>query len=177
VIVQVQEPFENSDWNYGKNGFGHTAITLTKIGVNGLSVTQTFGFYPAGTGTGKFIGPSKIVDNSVNDPINFTIQMNFELGSNNQNFDRIVNYVFNPPSIYELMGMNCTYFVIEACKAGGISLPSAWPNVAGFMDPLNAINVMTPAGLAQSMRQIKNQGDNRIKYNSGKAPSSKGSCN
>lgn len=173
ISVQVQEPFENSDWNYGKNGVGHTAITLTKTGSNGESITQTIGFYPADN---KFVGPSKIVDNATNDPINFTIQMNFDLGVNGERFNSIINYISNPPKIYELMGMNCTYFINEACKKGGIALPSAWSNIAGFMDPLNVARVMTPAGLAQSLRNLKNNGDNRIKTNPGKAPLGKGSC-
>ncbi|WP_316828151.1 hypothetical protein [Pedobacter miscanthi] len=174
ISVQVQEPFENSDWNYGKNGVGHTAITLTKIGSNGESITQkTIVFYPAGN---KFEGPSKIVDNATNDPINFTIQMNFDLGANNEKFNSILNYISNPPKTYELMGINCTYFINEACKKGNIVLPSAWSNMAGFMDPLNLVRVMTPAGLAQSMRTLKNNGDNRIKTNPGKAPLGKGSC-
>lgn len=173
ISVQVQEPFENSDWNYGKNGVGHTAITLTKTGSNGESITQTIGFYPADN---KFVGPSKIVDNATNDPISFTIQMNFDLGANSERFDSILNYISNPPKIYELMGMNCTYFINEACKKGGIVLPSAWSNIAGFMDPLNVARVMTPAGLAQSLRTLKNNGDNRVKTNPGKAPLGKGSC-
>lgn len=171
IAVQVQEPFENSDWNYGKNGVGHTAITLTKTGSNGESVTQTIGFYPAGN---KFEGPSKIVNNG-ND-MDFTIQINFDLGANSETFNSILNYISNPPKIYELAGVNCTYFINEGCKKGNISLPSAWSNIAGFMDPLNVVRVMTPAGLAQSMRALKNNGDNRIKTNPGKAPSSKGPC-
>ncbi|MGN7988135.1 hypothetical protein ACTJKC_12390 [Pedobacter sp. 22226] len=173
ISVQVQEPLENSDWNYGKNGVGHTAITLTKIGSNGESITQTIGFYPAGN---KFEGPSKIVDNASNDPISFTIQMNFELGSNGDKFDSILDYISNPPKEYKLLGMNCTAFVFDACNSGGIILPSPWSNIAGFMDPLNVARAMTPAGLGQSMRSLKNNGDNRIKTNPGKAPLGKGSC-
>lgn len=173
ISVQVQEPLENSDWNYGKNGVGHTAITLTKIGSNGESITQTIGFYPAGN---KFEGPSKIVDNASDDPISFTIQMNFDLGSNGDKFDLILAYISNPPKEYKLLGMNCTAFVFDACNRGGIILPSPWSNIAGFMDPLNVARAMTPAGLGQSMRSLKNNGDNRIKTNPGKAPLGKGSC-
>jgi hypothetical protein len=171
ISVQVQEPFENSDWNYGKNGVGHTAITLTKTGSNGESITQTIGFYPAAN---KFEGPSKIVNNG-ND-MDFTIQMNFDMGTNDEKFNAILNYISNPPKTYGLMGVNCTYFINEACKKGDLVLPSAWSNIAGFMDPLNVAQVMTPAGLGQSMRSLKNNNDNRIKTNPGKAPSSKGPC-
>lgn len=155
----------------GKNGVGHTAITLTKTGSNGESITQTLEFYPSGN---KFEGPSKIVNNG-ND-MDFTIQMNFDLGANNEKFSSILNYISNPPKTYELMEINCTYFINEACKKGGIALPSAWSNIAGFMAPLNVARVMTPAGLAQSLRNLKNNGDNRIKTNPGKAPLGKGSC-
>lgn len=176
VIVQVQEPVPGMRINYGINGVGHTAITLVKKGNNGVTITQTIGFYPAAN---KFSGPSKIVDNAKageEGNVDFTISMEFDLGSNSDAFGKIVDGVANPPHEYQLFVMNCTAFVVGACSLGGINLPSALNGVAGFYDPLNLVQAMTPSGLGASMRDLKANGDNRVKINPSSTVS-KGPCN
>ena len=180
VAVQVQEPIPGTRLNYGINGFGHTAITVTKNGANGASVTQTVGFYPAGGNLQKIEGPSKMVDNAKigdTEKVEFTISMEFDLGNNTNSFNKILGHIASPPAKYELYGMNCTTFVVEACANGGITLPSALNGVIGFYDPTELFQVNTPAGLGASMRDAKANGDKRVKTNKSTAPTSKGACN
>ncbi|WP_461788653.1 hypothetical protein [Pedobacter sp.] len=103
VVVQVQEPTPGIRLNYGVNGVGHTAITLIKKGSNGVTVSQTIGFYPSGN---KFSSPSKMVDNAKksdeNNNIEFTVSMEFDLAGNVQAFNKILDGISNPPAEYEL---------------------------------------------------------------------------
>jgi hypothetical protein len=182
VIVQVEEPLPGTRINWTpSNGVGHTAITIMKKGSDGVSITQTIGFYPAGsTASEKLLGPSKIVDNAKigdSNKLEFTVSMEFNLGNNTSAFDNILNYISSPPSTYELFGMNCTAFVVGACSSGNITLPSALNGVAGFSDPLNLVQTMVPAGLGNAMRAAKANGDTRVKTNQATAPQSKGACN
>jgi hypothetical protein len=69
----------------------------------------------------------------------------------------------SPPSTYELFGMNCTAFFVVACASGSITLPSALNGVAGISDPLNLVQTIVPAGLDNTMRAAKANGDTRVK--------------
>ena len=73
--------------------------------------------------------------------------------------------ISNPPTEYELLGMNCTAFVVGVCNLGGITLPNALNGVATFYDPLNLVQAMTPSELGASMRKAKANGDSRVKSN------------
>lgn len=179
IIVQVQEPVKGTSLNYGPiNGVGHTAITLIKQGSNGFKVTQTVGFYPSGN---SFNSPSKIVDNAksgVTDNIDFTIRMTFDLAGDATNFNKVLNEIANPPSQYDLLTSNCTTFVTNACKVGGLKLPSAVTYVI-TPGPVG-VYAETPGGLGYNMRQAKAGGDNRIasgEPSTGENPTSNGPCN
>ena len=176
VIVQVQEPVPGTSFNWGPvNGVGHTAITLIKQGSNGMKVTQTLGFYPAGN---KFSGPSKMVNNS--DETEFTIRMEISMGNNSVDFNKILSGVANPPSSYQLLGMNCTAFVVSVCGMGGLTLPNATTTVGPPTGPGGSPAAMTPGGLGYSMRAASAQGDGRISSgapSTGNNPASNGPCN
>ncbi|MBB2146496.1 hypothetical protein GM921_13420 [Pedobacter sp. LMG 31464] len=177
VIVQVLEPVPGTSYNYGPiNGVGHTAITMIKQGSNGLKTTQTVGFYPT---TNSFSSPSKMVNNS--DQTDYTIRMIFDMGSNSTDFNKIISSIENPPSNYQLLGMNCTAFVVGACAAGGITLPNANTTVGPYPAGSGAATVaMTPGGLGSSMRSAHASGDSRISSgasSTGNNPASNGPCN
>lgn len=175
VIVQVQEPVPGTSFNWAPaNGVGHTAITLIKQGSNGMRVTQTLGFYPAGN---KISGPSKMVDNS--DQTDYTIRMEINMGGNLTDFNKIISGIESPPSTYQLFGMNCTAFVVGVCSMGGITLPNALTTV-GLSGPGGATMAMTPGGLGSSMRAAHAQGDSRVASgpsSTGNNPASNGPCN
>lgn len=183
VTVQVEEPVPGTRLNYdilnpiSGRGVGHTAITVTKTGADGASVTQTVGFYPAES---TFASPSKMVDNAKagdTEKIEFTVSMEFDLGNDATNFNKILSHIASPPANYNLFGMNCTAFVVGACSSGGINLPDAMTVIARPLDPAGFVNAMTPAGLGDSMRKAKAAGDNRVKPTQKVAPTSKGACN
>ena len=177
IIVQVEEPIPGTSANYdyttptNGRGVGHTAITLTKTGADGSSITQTIGFYPAAN---KFKGPSKLVDNGNEQEgrLEPTINMTFAVDQNN--FDKILAKINNSPKEYDLMAMNCTAFVVGTCKTGGIILPNAYTTV-GLSGPGGTSYAMTPGGLGKAMRDLQN--DNRINKTPSKVPQGKGSCN
>jgi len=175
VIVQVLEPVPGTSLNYGLiNGVGHTAITLIKQGSNGFKVTQTLGFYPT---TNPFSSPSKMVNNS--DQTDYTIRMIFDMGGNATDFSKMLTALENPPSNYDLLGMNCTAFVVGVCASGGISLPNAYTTV-GVAGPGGVTTAMTPGGLGYSLRNAHSQGDNRVSSGPtsvGNNPASNGPCN
>jgi hypothetical protein len=119
ITIYVQEPWPGTSFNIGPNSVGHTAIGLTKT--NGsTSITQTVGFYPDASGFDKAHAPSKIVDNGgdleYNASISYTVTA--------ENFNKIVNYISNPPATYDITDFNCTNFVNSACIAGSINLPN-----------------------------------------------------
>jgi hypothetical protein len=175
VIVQVQEPAPGTSFNWApSNGVGHTAITLIKQGSNGMRVAQTLGFYPADN---KISGPSKMVDNS--DQTDYTIRMEINMGGNFTDFKKNLSGIESPPSTYELLGMNCTAFVVGVCSLGGITLPNAITTV-GLSGPGGATMAMTPGGLGYSMRAAHAKGDSRVASgptSTGSNPASNGPCN
>jgi len=186
VTAYVQEPSPGSGQHSGVNGVGHVAIGLTKTGSDGQSITQVLGFYPEGANIFKeFSGPSKVVDNGdPDDPMKYSVKMEFDMGNDATNFEKILNKVNNPPQEYHAFFDNCVRYVYDACKAGGISVPL---NISTIYVPTNPalptsntvpISAYTPAGMAQAMRQRKVSGDNRVgTANNAHVPTGNGPCN
>jgi hypothetical protein len=167
VTVFVQEPFPGTSFNIGPNSVGHVAIGLTKS--NGSqSITQVVGYYPDATGASKFHCSSKIVDNS---NLDYNVSISYTITAGN--FRSISNYIANPPGTYDLMDFNCTNFVYNACKTGGIILPDP-TNTVGLGGPGGVSTAMAPAGLGASIEKLK--GQNNVNTNGGLAPNSKGPC-
>jgi len=168
VTVYVQEPFPGTSFNIGPNSVGHVAIGLTKT--NGSSsVTQVLGFYPDATGLDKMHAPSKIL---VNNSLDYNVSISYTVSSDN--FNKIMNYVANPPATYDLTDFNCTSFVYFACKTGNVTLPNPYTTV-GIPMPTGPTSAMTPAGLGQSISLQK--GKSNVNTNGGTTPNSKGPCN
>jgi hypothetical protein len=169
IAVYVQEPFPGTSFNIGPNSVGHTAIGMTKS--NGqASVTQVFGFYPNASGLAKLQAPSKIVNNGGD--LEYNVSITYAVTA--ENFNKIANYVSNPPGTYDLFGFNCTSFVFYACQAGQINLPNPTTTV-GLTGPGGQERAMTPAGLGSSLDNLKNT--NNLNKNGGTTPVSKGPCN
>ncbi len=168
VTIYVQEPFPGTTFNYGPNSVGHVAIALTKS--NGTSsITQIVGFYPNASGASKMHAPSKIVDNS---SLDYNVNINYTVTADN--FNAIANYISNPPATYDISDFNCTNFVYNASKAGGITLPDPY-NTIGLSGPGGAGYAMTPAGLGNSIENLKDNPN--VNTNGGTAPLGKGACN
>jgi hypothetical protein len=132
VTVYVQEPWPGTTFNIGPNSVGHTAIGLTKTN-GGQTITQTVGFYPDATGMSKMHAPSKIVNNGGDLEYNNSITYTVSAGD----FQKISDYIANPPPTYDLTSFNCTNFVYAACQKGNITLP----------DPYSTVGPATPPGL------------------------------
>ena len=168
VTVYVQEPWPGTTFNIGPNSVGHTAIGLTKTN-GGQTITQVIGFYPDATGLDKMHAPSKIVNNGgdleYNNSITYTVSA--------ADFQKISDYIANPPATYDLTTFNCTNFVYIACQKGNITLPDPYSTV-GPATPPGAAAVMAPAGLGDSIEKLK--GQSNVNTNKGITPNSKGAC-
>ncbi|NOW95861.1 hypothetical protein [Mucilaginibacter sp. SG564] len=168
ITVYVQEPFPGTSFNIGPNSVGHTAIGMTKS--NGQnSVTQVFGFYPDATGLDKLHASSKI---ALNNALDYNVSITYTVTADN--FNKIVNYVSNPPPTYDLVTFNCTSFAFYACQAGQISLPDP-TTVVGLLGPGIQPHAMTPAGLGEGLDNLQDAAN--LNKNGGITPLSKGPCN
>lgn len=166
ITIYVQEPWPGTTFNVGPNSVGHTAISLTKS--NGrTSITQTVGFYPDASGLDKMHAPSKIVDNGGD--LEYNVSITYQVTA--ENFNRIVNYISNPPATYDITEFNCTSFVNSACLAGNVIIP----NPFAYSSLYPAHPVPAPAALGSSIAQQK--GDPNVNTTGGTTPFSKGPCN
>jgi len=168
ITLYVQEPFPGTTFNIGPNSVGHVAIGLSKTNGN-QNITQVVGFYPNATGLDKMHAPSKIVNNGGDLQYNVSISYNVSASD----FQKISNYIANPPATYDLTSFNCTNFVYNACKTGNITLPDPYSTV-GPATPPGAAAVMAPAGLGDSIEKLK--GQSNVNINGGTTPKSKGAC-
>ncbi|MFC4213358.1 hypothetical protein ACFOWA_19355 [Pedobacter lithocola] len=171
VKVLVVEPMPGTFFNVGPNSFGHVAIQLTKV--NGdKSVTQTLGFYGSGSGLDKLISPSTIKDNG---DIEYNMDASYftDAGS----FQKILDYVSNPPKDYHFTDFNCAAFVYNAAKAGNLPVPNP-TTTFGFGGPGGVGSGMSPAGWGSALRsEMKaNPNSHNISEGGGTAPASKGEC-
>ncbi|MBL4675678.1 MAG: hypothetical protein JKY70_05665 [Mucilaginibacter sp.] len=163
ITVYVQEPAPGLPFNIGSNSVGHTAIGLTKT-YNGQSITQVIGFYPDATGKEKMHAPSKILDNS---GLSYTVSISYTVIASE--FSKIINFLSDPPKIYDLTQYNCTSFVNEACLKGGIKLPDPTGNMG------LGTSGMMPSALGLSIRQVGSTGNANV--NGGTVPLNHGPCN
>lgn len=168
ITIYVQEPFPGTTFNIGPNSVGHVAIGLSKTNGN-QNITQVVGFYPDATGLDKMHAPSKVVNNGGGLQYNVRISYNVSAAD----FQKISNYIADPPAIYDLTTFNCTNFVYNACKTGNITLPDPYSTV-GPATPPGAPAVMAPAGLGDSIEKLK--GQSNVNTNGGRTPISKGAC-
>jgi hypothetical protein len=164
VRVYVVEPQPGTAFNVGANSFGHVAISLSKT-TGGRTITQTVGFYPTGTGLDKLSSKSQILDNGFD---NYNISSTYYVSE--ESFQKVINYVANPPEKYHFTDFNCSAFVYGAGQAGSIPIP----------DPTAVIGLgsgKTPAGMASALREQKANNPNLdINEGGGKIPESNGPC-
>ncbi|QHS56570.1 hypothetical protein GWR56_13835 [Mucilaginibacter sp. 14171R-50] len=162
ITVFVQEPAPGLPFNIGPNSVGHTAIGLTKT-YKGQTITQVVGFYPDATGKAKAHAPSRILDNS---DLKYSISISYNIIASE--FNKIVNYISDPPEIYDILTNNCTNFAYNACLAGGIKLPDPTGNMG-----LGQTG-MTPAALGTSLRSLIP--DKNVDSNGGLVQPTHGPC-
>jgi len=171
VRVYVIEPQPGTFFNVGQNAFGHVAISLSKTSGNN-TITQTIGFYPTGTGLEKLNSKSQILDNSF---VEYNMSATYYV--TNESFQKVINYVSNPPTQYHFTDYNCSAFVFGAGQAGGLPIPDPITQV-GIGGPGGASFARTPAGMASALRAQKAATPNAdINEGGGRIPASKGPCN
>lgn len=170
VRVYVVEPQPGTSFNVGANSFGHVAISLTKTsGEN--SITQTVGFYPTGIGLDKLSSKSQILDNG---DIEYNIGATYYITG--ENFQKVIDFISNPPKNYHFTDYNCSAFVYSAGQAGGIPIPDPTTQI-GLGGPGGAGYAKTPAGMASALREQKAKNPNLdINEAGGLVPGSKGPC-
>lgn len=170
VRVYVVEPQPGTSFNVGANSFGHVAISLTKSAGNS-TITQTIGFYPTGTGLDKLSSKSQILNNGY---LEYNMSSTYFVSA--ESFQNVIDYISNPPTDYHFTDFNCTAFVYNAGKAGGISLPDPTTQI-GLSGPGGAGFAMTPAGMASALREQKLNNPNLdINESGGQMAASKGEC-
>lgn len=171
VKLLVQEPLPGTSFNIGPNSFGHVAIQLTKQ-KGDQQITQVIGFYPTGTGLSKLISKSTMKDNS---DLEYNLAASYFTTA--ENFQKIINYIANPPTNYHFTDFNCATFAYYAAQAAGIAVPNPTTQI-GFAGPGGAGTAMTPSGMATALRAQKANNPNAdITQAGGTAPASKGECN
>ncbi len=172
IKVYIQEPFPGHTYNVGPNSVGHVAIGITKTNGN-QSVTQVMGFYPDASGAGRYSAPSKILDNGGD--LEYNVSASYTIGTDQ--LKNILAAINNPPAKYHAMEYNCTNFVFDALKSGGVNLPDPTVTV-GLPTPGGYSNAMTPAGLSQAYRiMLYNNPNSKITIDTSTTPNSKGPCN
>lgn len=170
VRVYVIEPQPGTSFNVGANSFGHVAISLTKTsGEN--SITQTVGFYPTGNGLDKLSSKSQIIDNG---------DMEYNVGATyyvtGENFQKVIDFVSNPPENYHFTDYNCSAFVYGAGQASGIPIPDPTTQI-GLGGPGGVGFAKTPAGMASALLEQKAKNPNLdVNEAGGRVPGSKGPC-
>ncbi|QEM02612.1 hypothetical protein DIU31_003420 [Mucilaginibacter rubeus] len=111
--------------------------------------------------------PSKLVDNGGD--LEYNVSITYQVTA--ENFNRIVNYISNPPATYDITEFNCTSFVNSACLAGNVIIP----NPFAYSSLYPAHPVPAPAALGSSIAQQK--GDPNVNTTGSNTPFSKGPCN
>ncbi|MBO9674167.1 MAG: hypothetical protein J7577_12025 [Sphingobacteriaceae bacterium] len=170
VRVYVVEPQPGTSFNVGSNSFGHVAISLTKTsGQN--TITQTVGFYPTGTGLDKLSSQSQIIDNGFD-----TYNISSTYYVTGENFQKVIDFVSNPPKNYHFTDYNCSAFVYGAGQVAGIPIPDPTTQI-GLSGPGGAGFAKTPAGMASALREqkVKNP-DLDVNEAGGRIPESHGPC-
>ena len=170
VRVYVIEPQPGTSFNVGTNSFGHVAISLSKTSGT-TTITQTIGFYPTGSGLDKLSSKSQIIDNGFD-----TYDISASYFVNSGSFQKIIDFISNPPVNYHFTDYNCSAFVYGAGQAGGIQIPDPTTQI-GLSGPGGAGFAKTPAGMASALREQKaNNHDLDINEAGGIIPESHGPC-
>lgn len=170
VTLYVQEPQPGMNFHYGVNGVGHVSIGLTKTGANGESITQVIGYYPIGENIFEEVNrPAKLVDNgNANKLMSYTVKMDFDMGSDITNFQKILGFMSVPKPVYNAFHNNCVTFAYQAATSGGLQVPFRISTIdvpisGTFAPPYVPIfAAYTPAGMAQEMRKAQAAGDSRV---------------
>ncbi|UKT65061.1 hypothetical protein [Pedobacter mucosus] len=171
VRVYVVEPQPGTSFNVGQNSFGHVAISLSKTSGE-TTITQTVGFYPTGSGLDKLSSRSQIKDNG---DLEYDVSSTYFVTA--ESFQKVINYVSNPPTNYDFIDFNCSAFVYGAGQAGAIPIPDP-TTVIGLSGAGGAGFAKTPAGMASALREQKiNNPNSDINEAGGRIPGSKGPCN
>lgn len=171
VRIYVVEPQPGTSFNVGANAFGHVAISLTKTS-GSTTITQTVGFYPTGTGLEKLNSKAKILDNGFSE---YDISSTYYV--NGDSFQKVIDYISNPPTNYNFTEFNCSAFVYAAGQAGSIPIPDP-TTIIGLSGPGGAGFAKTPAGMASALReQEANNPNSDVNEGGGRTPESKGPCN
>jgi hypothetical protein len=170
VKVYVVEPQPGTSFNVGVNSFGHVAISLSKTS-GSTTLTQTIGFYPTGTGLEKLSSKSQILDNGF---VEYDISSTYYVSG--ESFQKVVDYISNPPQNYHFTDYNCSAFVYGAGQAGGLPIPDPTTQI-GLGGPGGAGFARTPAGMASALREQKaNNSSMDLNEGGGKIPESNGPC-
>lgn len=171
VKLLVIEPLPGTFFNIGPNSFGHVALALTKT-AGDQSITQVVGYYPTGTGLDKLQSPGQILDNG---GIEFNMEASWFLTG--ENFEKLTNFIANPPRDYDYLKSNCATFAYQAGQAAGIPIPNPSTQV-GLSGPGHIGFADTPQGMASGLRQMQANDKNApINQAGGTAALSKGPCN
>lgn len=93
-----------------------------------------------------------------------------------ESFQKVIDYVSNPPTNYHFTDYNCSAFVYGAGQAGSIPIPDPTTQI-GLGGPGGAGFAKTPAGMASALREQKiNNPKSDINEAGGKIPESHGPC-
>ncbi|RZJ75281.1 MAG: hypothetical protein EOO45_06100 [Flavobacterium sp.] len=171
VKVYVIEPQPGTSFNVGSNSFGHVAISLTKTSGT-TTITQTVGFYPTGLGLEKLSSKSKMIDNGFD-----AYDLSTTYYVSGDNFQKLINFISDPPKNYHFTDYNCSAFVYDAGRVSGIPIPDPTTQI-GIAGPGGAGFAKTPAGMASALREQKvNNPSLDLNEGGGRIPESNGPCN
>lgn len=171
VKVYVIEPQPGTSFNVGSNSFGHVAISLSKTSGT-TTITQTVGFYPTGSGLEKLSSKSKMIDNGFD-----AYDLSTTYYVSGDNFQKLINFIGDPPKNYHFTDYNCSAFVYDAGRFSSIPIPDPTTQI-GIAGPGGAGFAKTPAGMASALREQKANNPNMdLNEGGGRIPESNGPCN
>ena len=93
------------------------------------------------------------------------------------NFQKLINFINDPPQNYHFTDYNCSAFVYDAGRVSGIPIPDPTIQI-GIAGPGGAGFAKTPAGMASALREQKARNPSLdLNESGGKIPESNGPCN
>ncbi|WP_321319863.1 hypothetical protein [Labilibaculum sp.] len=163
LTVFVDQPAANSNDTYDL--WSGTAVH-TFIGIIQNGNTSIVGFYPEGAAKPSSKIHVSVLNNDEGHDYDVSISMNIA----KDKLGIILNYIKNPPLVYNLDTYNCTDFAIDVANKCGMNLPDTegtWPNGSGT----------NPGCLGQDIRNMSTTDIISIDPVGGKAPANVKSCN